>query len=265
MLKRISVFVYGVACYVLFLGTFLYAVGFVSGFLVPKSLDSEPEGPLGLALLVNAGLLLLFAAQHSIMARRWFKRAWTRIVPQPAERSTFVLFTCIALITMFMFWKPMGGVLWRVESPVEIAILYGLAAIGWMLVLYSTFLIDHFSLFGLSQVYLNLRGEQPAKVQFRTPAVYQWVRHPLYLGFLIAFWSTPVMTMAHFLFAVATTCYIGLAIQFEERDLVHEHGSAYVQYRRRVPMILPWRTPRQVTAAPGVQRAKPVSATFSGD
>lgn len=264
-MKRILVFAYGVACYVLFLGTFLYAMGFVSGILVPKSLDSEPEGPLGMALLVNAGLLTLFAAQHSIMARQWFKRAWTRIIPQPAERSTFVLFSCAALITMFAFWRPMGGVLWKVQNPVESALLYGAAVTGWLLVLYSTFLIDHFSLFGLRQVYTYLRGEQPARIQFRTPAVYQWVRHPLYLGFMIAFWATPVMTMAHFLFAVATTCYIGLAIQFEERDLVREHGDAYVQYRRNVPMLLPWRGPKQAVEPPVPRRADPATATFSGD
>ena len=238
-MKRIAVFVYGVVCYGIFLATFLYAFGFVGNVLVPKSMDSGPSGPLAEAFLINAMLLGGFAIQHSVMARGWFKRALTRFIPEPAERSTYVLLSSVMLILMFWKWQPMGGIIWEVESAAAQAILQTLCAFGWLLVLVSTFLINHFDLFGLRQVWLYLRKERYTQLPFRTPALYRYVRHPLYLGWLFAFWMTPTMTAAHLLFAVLTTGYILAAIQFEERDLVRIHGEQYVQYRKSVPMIIP--------------------------
>ncbi len=237
--KRIIFFVYGCASYLTFLGTFLYAIAFVGGFVVPTRLDGEATAPLGFALLVDTGLLTLFAVQHSVMARRWFKQWLTQFVSPVVERSTYVLCASVALLLLFWQWQPLGGVVWSVEHPVIRAVLWSLFALGWLQVLVTTFLIDHFDLFGLRQVWLHLLGKPYTRAQFVTPAPYRYVRHPLYLGFLLAFWMTPVMTWAHLVFAVATTAYIVLAIQFEERDLVHEHGAAYERYRRRVPMLLP--------------------------
>jgi protein-S-isoprenylcysteine O-methyltransferase Ste14 len=239
MVKRVLFCAYGVAAYVIFLCTFLYAVGFVSGFGVPKVLDAPADGPLGQALLVDTGLLALFAVQHSVMARRWFKAWWTRLVPWAIERSTYVLFASLALIVLFWQWRPLGLPVWTVEEPVFRVVLWTLAALGWIQVLVTTFLINHFDLFGLRQVSLHLMGRPYTKVRLATPVPYRVVRHPLYLGFLVAFWSTPTMTAGHLFFAVMTTGYILVAIQFEERDLVHEHGPAYERYRRTVPMILP--------------------------
>jgi protein-S-isoprenylcysteine O-methyltransferase Ste14 len=238
-MHRIGVFVYGVLSYVLFLATFLYAVGFVGGFGVPRSLDSTAAGPLGVALAVDLLLLAAFAVQHSVMARPAFKRWWTRAVPPPAERSTYVLFSSLALLLLFWQWRPLGGVVWQVESPTGQIVLYGLFAAGWLTVLVSTFLINHFDLFGLRQVWLYLRGEPYRPLAFGTPGPYRWVRHPLYVGWLLAFWATPTMTAAHLLFAVMTTAYILIAIQLEERDLVVAHGERYAEYRRRVPMLIP--------------------------
>ena len=238
-MKRIVAFTYGVVCYAIFFGTFLYAVGFVGNFIVPKSIDSTPTGPLGQALLVNALLLGLFAVQHSVMARPAFKRWWTRIVPKPVERSTYVLFSSLALIALFAYWQPIGGVIWDVQHPVGQAALYGLFAFGWGLVLVATFLINHFDLFGLRQVWLYLRGREYRPPDFKTPGPYQLVRHPLYVGWLFAFWATPTMTAAHLFFALLTTAYILIAIYFEERDLVAEHGARYTQYRDQVPMLVP--------------------------
>ena len=238
MLKRITVFVYGVVCYLVFFATFLYAIGFIGNVWVPKSIDSGPQLPLYEALPINLALLAAFALQHSIMARQWFKDTWTRVIPKEAERSTYVLFSSVALIALFWFWQPMGGVIWSVDNPygrTPIEVLYGL---GWLVVLAATFLINHFDLFGLRQVWLYLRGEPYTALKFRTPVLYKVVRHPLYVGWLMVFWSAPVMTVAHLVFAVMTTAYILVAIQFEERDLVRMHKE-YAEYRRRVPMLVP--------------------------
>ena len=238
-MKKIATFIYGVVCYAIFFVTFLYAIGFVGNFIVPKSIDSTPQSPLGQALLINALLLGLFAVQHSVMARPAFKRWWTRFVPQPAERSTYVLFSSLALIVLFVYWQPIGGVIWNVQDPVGQAVLYGLSIFGWGLVLVATFLINHFDLFGLRQVWLHLRGKEYRPLNFNTPGLYKVVRHPLYVGFFFAFWATPTMTAAHLFFALMTTAYILIAIRFEEHDLVSEHGTRYTEYRKQVPMLVP--------------------------
>lgn len=239
MVKRTMILAYGVASYAIFFVTFLYACGWVGNFLVPHSIDSEPVVPLGQALLVNLGLLGLFAVQHSVMARPAFKRAWTRIIPESTERSTYVLLSSVALIVMFVFWQPMGGVIWQVENTIGQAVLYAGFAAGWLLVLVTTFLINHFDLFGLRQVWLQFRGREYTHLRFGTPWLYKYVRHPLYVGWFLAFWMTPTMTAAHLVFAIATTVYILVAIQLEERDLVRAHGQKYVAYREEVPMLVP--------------------------
>ena len=239
MFKRIATFIYGLISYLLFLGTFLYAIGFIGNLVVPKSIDSGRTGPLSQALLIDAALLTLFAVQHSLMARPWFKRAWTRLVPKPAERSTYVLLSSVALLLLFWQWQPIGGVVWTVERPVIQMVIYGLYAIGWLLVLSSTFLINHFDLFGLRQVFLYLIGRPYTQLKFGTPILYRHVRHPLYLGWLFAFWSTPTMTVAHLVFAIATTAYIFVAIQLEEKDLENAFGDDYRRYKKTVPMIIP--------------------------
>jgi methanethiol S-methyltransferase len=236
---RLAVLLYGVVSYAIFFATFLYAVGFIGNFIVPRTIDGEPTVSFWTALLINAGLLGLFAVQHSVMARPSFKRAWTKIVPPPAERSTYVLFSSVALILLFALWQPMGGVIWSVENTVGQAALYALFAFGWGLVLVSTFLINHFDLFGLRHVWLYFRGKPYTFLRFATPGPYKLVRHPLYLGWLFAFWATPTMTGAHLVFAIATTAYILVAIQLEERNLVQYHGEAYAAYRKRVPMLVP--------------------------
>jgi protein-S-isoprenylcysteine O-methyltransferase Ste14 len=238
MLNRIMAFVYGVVCYLVFFATFLYAIGFLGNFGVPKSIDSGPQSPLWFALAVDAALLALFAVQHSVMARESFKRAWTRIVPEPVERSTYVLFSSLALLLLFWQWQPIGGVVWAVENgPARLALL-ALYHAGWLTVLVVTFVIDHFDLFGLRQVWLYLRDRPYVPLGFRTPGPYKFVRHPLYVGWFLMFWATPVMTVARLVFAVATTAYILIAIYFEERDLIRSHGE-YAEYRRRVPMLIP--------------------------
>jgi len=239
-MKRILVFAYGVVAYAIFIATFLYAVGFVGNLFVPKSMDSTPDTQFWWALIVDIVLLGIFAFQHSIMARPAFKARWTRIMPEPAERSTYVLFSSLALILLFWQWQPLGGVVWDLQEPIARAALYTLFAFGWLLVLVTTFLINHFDLFGLRQVWLYLRGRPYTSLRFVTPGLYKLVRHPLYVGWLFAFWATPTMTATHLLFAVATTAYIFIAIRFEERDLVQAHGGSYAAYRKSVPMILPW-------------------------
>jgi methanethiol S-methyltransferase len=239
MFKRLLFFGYGLTCYVIFLSTFLYATAFVGGFLVPRRLDGPLQSSLASALIIDCALLTVFAVQHSIMARQWFKERWTQFVPWTIERSTYVLFASLALDLLFWQWRPMGGQVWNVQNNVACVVLWTLSAVGWLIVLVMTFLINHFDLFGLRQVWLPLIGKPYTRVSFRTPLPYRLVRHPLYFGFLLAFWMTPNMTLAHLLFAIATTAYIVLAIQFEERDLVREHGAAYEQYRRSIPMLLP--------------------------
>ncbi|HEY7790997.1 MAG TPA: methyltransferase [Vicinamibacterales bacterium] len=245
--KRVVFFVYGAVVYLLFLGTFLYAIAFVGGF-APTALDGSATAPLTTALAIDLALLAIFAVQHSVMARPWFKRAWTRVVPPAIERSTYVLFATAALALICWQWRPIGGTVWSVEEPIARVAIWAVFAFGWSQVLVMTFLINHFDLFGLRQVWLALIDEPYTPVVFATPAPYRIVRHPLYLGFLLAFWATPVMTAAHLVFAIATTAYIVLAIQFEEHDLAHEHGVAYLDYRRQVPMLLPFR--RRAAVAP---------------
>jgi protein-S-isoprenylcysteine O-methyltransferase Ste14 len=236
---RILSFLYGLVCYAIFFCTFLYAIGFVANLIVPKSIDSAPASPLGAALLTNSVLLAVFALQHSVMARQGFKNVWTKIVPKPIERSTFVLFASAALLLLFWKWEPIGGVIWELRSPPVRMLLQGVSLAGWMIVLISTFLIDHFDLFGLRQVFLHLAGRPYTPPKFTARGWYGYVRHPIYLGFIVAFWATPTMTIAHLVFAVATTLYILVAIQLEERDMVRFHGARYEAYREQVSMLLP--------------------------
>jgi len=236
---RIIGFLYGVVCYAVFLLSFLYAIGFVGNLFVPKSIDSEPSGQLGEALLVNILLLGLFAGQHSGMARPAFKRWWTKIVPAAMERSTYVLISSLLLDLLFWQWQAMTGVIWSVGNMAGRIVLHALFWLGWLTVLLSTFTIDHFDLFGLRQVYLRFRDMEYTDVRFKISALYRFVRHPMMLGFLIAFWATPHMTLGHLLFSVATTGYIFIGIFFEERDSATFHGDAFEQYRKDVPMIIP--------------------------
>ena len=237
--NRWAFFIYGVVCYLIFFLTFLYAIGFLGNVIVPKSIDSGRVEPLLKSLLIDAGLLGVFAIQHSVMARQWFKRAWTKAVPPVVERSTYVLLSSLALIFMFWQWRPIGGVVWNVKNAVGQILLYGLFWAGWVTVLWSTALINHFDLFGLRQVYLYLSRQPYTSPGFRSPVLYNLVRHPLYLGWLMVFWGAPFMTVAHLVFSLATTAYIFIAIQFEERDLLKVHGDDYLRYRRQIPMILP--------------------------
>ena len=236
---RVLAFVYGVVSYVIFFVTFLYAIGFVGNFIVPKSIDSGEPALFSQALLINVLLLGLFAIQHSVMARPAFKGWWTRFVPQPVERSTYVLLASLALILLFWQWRPMTDVVWNVENPVGRYILWAIFFLGWVTVLVGTCLINHFDLFGLRQVYLYQRGEEYTNLTFRTPFLYKIVRHPIMLGFIIAFWATPTMTIGHLMFALVTTAYIVIAIQLEERDILSIHGTAYEEYRKQVSMLLP--------------------------
>lgn len=240
-MNRILAYSYGTLCYVIFLATFLYAIAFIENIGVAQTIDGEPLRRLGQALLINLLVLAVFAVQHSAMARPAFKRWWTRFVPKPVERSTYVLFSSAALLLLFHTWQPIGGVVWDVQHPIGRGVLYGLFAGGWLLVLAATFLINHFDLFGLRQVWLYLRGRGYTPLAFKTPGLYRYVWHPLYVGWLFTFWATPTMTAAHLVFAMATMAYILMAIRLEERDLdlMNAHGQAYAGYRQEVPMLVP--------------------------
>ena len=238
-MSRILAFVYGVVSYLIFFVTFLYAIGFVGNLIVPKSIDSGPVVPLTEALLVNAVLLAVFALQHSVMARPGFKKWWTKFVPQPVERSTYVLLASLALILLFWQWRPIPTVVWHVDNAFAAYLLVAIFFLGWATVLVGTSLINHFDLFGLRQVYLYQRGAEYTELGFRTPFLYKIVRHPIMLGFIMAFWATPHMTLGHLVFTIATTAYILIAIQLEERDIVSVHGTAYEDYRKQVSMLLP--------------------------
>ena len=233
---------YGLAAYMLFLGTFLYTVGFTGDFAVSKTIDSGVAGPIGQAVAVNLALLSIFAAQHSIMARRGFKRMWTRIVPEALERSTYVLAATLALMLMLWQWQPIPEpIVWKVEGDAARTAMWAVFALGWSLLLLSTFLLNHFELFGLRQVVSRFTGEPIPESEFRTPLLYRYIRHPLYFGFLLTFWSVPTMTAGHLLFSLGATGYILLGIWFEERDLVQQFGDTYRRYRDQVGMLVPWR------------------------
>jgi methanethiol S-methyltransferase len=230
---------YGVVSYFAFLVTFIYAIGFVGDLFFPKTIDSGTSGSLGQSFFIDAVLLALFAIPHSLMARAGFKRWWTRMIPQVVERSTYVLVSSLLLAFLFWQWQPIPNVVWEVRNSVGRVVLQVIFWLGWAIVVISTFLISHFDLFGLRQVYLHEAGKPAGEPNFRTPGLYRFVRHPLMSGFIIAFWATPKMTLGHLLFAASTTIYILIALRFEERDLVRVHGSAYESYRERVSMLLP--------------------------
>jgi methanethiol S-methyltransferase len=258
-MRKLIAFLYGLVAYLAFLGTILYAIGFISGLIVPKTIDTGPVVPLAEALVVNMLLLSLFAVQHSVMARKPFKRWWTQYVPKSIERSTYVLLSSLALMLLFWQWRPMPEVLWQVSNPSIAMALTGLSHFGWVLVFASTFLINHFELFGVHQVINNLSGREMPAARFRTPVLYKVVRHPLYLGFIIAFWVAPVMTVGHALFAAVTTAYILVGIALEERDLVEQFGNEYRRYRERVPMLIPWRK----STAPAEAQTKPARPSMA--
>lgn len=238
---RILAFLYGIVAYFVFFAAFLYAIGFVAALGVPKTIDSGVAGPLTAALIIDILLMSVFAVQHSVMARPQFKQWWTRLVPKSVERSTYVLFSSLALVLLFWQWRPIPGPIWQITNPQIATAVMGLSFVGWLIVLTSTFLINHFELFGLHQVANNLTGRPMPAPRFRTPLYYNFVRHPIYLGFIIAFWAAPTMTMGHLLFAAITTAYIFVGIVLEEHDLITVFGDEYRRYKGRVSMIVPWR------------------------
>ncbi len=247
-MKRLAYLLYGGVCYGVFVATFLYLIAFVEGLPVPRTVDSGgPSSPLAMALLVDVLLLTLFAVQHSAMARRGFKEVWTRIVPKPIERSTYVLAASICLVVLFALWRPIPDVMWNVQAPAGRFAILAVSVLGWLVALFSTFLLNHFELFGLRQVWLAARRKEVASPPFRTPWFYKWVRHPLYLGFILAFWATPTMSVGHLVFALGMLGYILVAIQLEERDLVREYGGRYLAYREQVRALVP--IPRRDPAA----------------
>lgn len=240
IMSKVLSLLYGVVCYGAFFLSFLYAIGFVGNLIVPKSIDSGVESSLSRSLMINVVLLGLFAGQHTLMARPAFKRWWTKFVPVQVERSTFVLAASLLLSLLYWRWIPMPSVIWSVEAPVGKALLLGLFWLGWLTVLFSTLIVDHFDLFGLRQVWVYWRGEEYRHPPLQSKSLYRYVRHPIMLGFIIAFWATPHMTAGHLLFAIATTVYIFMGIQFEEHDLAQFLGKGYADYRRRVPMLIPF-------------------------
>src|SRR5690242_12540845 len=245
VMGRILALLYGSVAYLVFLGAFLYAIGFVTGLVVPTTVDTGLVAPIGEAMIVNILLLSVFAVQHSVMARKPFKRWWTQFVPSAIERSTYVLLASLALILLFWQWRAMPSIVWQVSNPTLAMAMLGLSLFGWFIVLLSTFLINHFELFGLQQVILHLAGKAGSEPRFKAPMLYKLVRHPIYLGFIIAFWAAPVMTAGHLLFALVTTAYIFVGITLEERDLIELFGDEYRRYRRRVAMLVPiwWKSP----------------------
>jgi protein-S-isoprenylcysteine O-methyltransferase Ste14 len=241
IIGRLIAFVYGLAAYALFLVTILYAIGFVGNLVVPKTIDSGDVVPLTEAIIVDMLLLAVFSIQHSVMARKQFKQWWTQFVPKSVERSTYVLVSSVALILLLWQWRPMPAVVWQIDNPQLAMVVIGLSHLGWLILFISTFLVNHFELFGLHQVTNNFSGRPMPVPRFRTPLFYKIVRHPLYLGFIIAFWATPTMTVGHLLFAAGTTAYIFVGILLEERDLIELFGDEYRRYRKRVSMLIPWR------------------------
>ena len=239
-MKKLLILIYAIISYTLFLGVFIYAIGFIGNIGITNSLDSMPSQPFYLALSINVGLLGLFAIQHSIMARPWFKQWITRFIPKAAERATYVLFSNFAMILLFAYWEPMGGIIWQVESTFYQQIVMAGYALGWLVLLLATFLINHFHLFGLNQPWDEIRGKDESSSTFVKPFLYKMVRHPIYLGWLIIFWCAPVMTVAHLVFTLLTTAYIFIGIYFEEADLVDEFGETYEKYQKDVPMVLPF-------------------------
>ena len=239
-ISRIATLTYGTICYLIFLATFTYSIGFVGNLIVPKSVDSGDVGPVGMAIVVNLVLLTVFALQHSIMARPAFKDWWTKFVPWAIERSTYVLLSSLALALIYWQWQPITNVIWQVENPIGFGILQGLFFAGWALVLYATLLIDHFDLFGMRQVVLSFREIEYSHHPFDTPSLYQYMRHPLYLGWFMVFWMTPTMTGGHLLLAGVTTAYILVAVVLEERDLVNHFGDVYRRYQETTPKFFPF-------------------------
>jgi protein-S-isoprenylcysteine O-methyltransferase Ste14 len=238
---RFIAFLYGLASYVAFFVTILYAIGFVEGLVAPKTIDSGTVAPLEEAIIVDLLLMSVFAIQHSVMARKTFKRWWAQFVPAAVERSTYVLFSSLALMLLFWQWRPIPTPVWQIADPQIAMAVTGISLVGWLIVFTSTFLINHFELFGLHQVASNLAGRSPPTPRFRTPLYYQFVRHPIYLGFIIAFWAAPTMTVGRMLFAAVTTAYIVVGILLEERDLIDLFGDEYRRYKDRVSMLVPWR------------------------
>lgn len=246
-MKKFIFLLYGVLAYLFFLAAFTYLIGFTGNILVPKGIDGVAETPLVQAILINLGLILLFGVQHSVMARQWFKDWMAKFMPRELERSTFVLFSSLALMVMFALWQPFGGTIWTISNPIAIGVIYVLFALGWALVLLSSFQINHFDLFGLRQVWLYVRGQAYTDLPFQIPFLYRYVRHPLYMGILLAFWAAPTMSVSRLFFALLFTFYVVRAIQWEENDLIRAFGDRYRSYRERIPMLVPIRFKRKPT------------------